>query len=562
MTSRPFRLEATADFRSITIGELFDRQAAAAPDRLYFAHHTRNQAYSYGEFKELVDAAAKGLLAIGIRKGDHVAIWAGNVTEWVVTQYATAKIGAVLVTVNPSYQSTELEYLLGQSRTRALVMSAGFRGTDYVAMLRKALPMIDAASPGSIESEDYPSFREAILIEGDRGAGFRSWANLLERGRAISDLELADAQAATEPGDVINIQYTSGTTGFPKGAMLSHANILGDADLVGGSQNLGPDDVICAPVPFYHCFGCVMGVLTSLTRGCALVTPHDHFDPAHTLDAVERFRATALYGVPTMFIAELGDPRFGAVDLSSLRTGIMAGAPCPIEVMRDVVTRMGASQMTIAYGQTEASPVITQTGADDTIERRVTTVGKALPGLEVRIVDPATGEECATGAQGELWARGFTIMAGYFDKPEETAAAIDPEGWLHTGDLATVDGEGYFKITGRLKDMVIRGGENIYPREVEEFLFTHPAIREVQCFGVPDPRFGEELAAWVRLKEGASLSQEELVAFCRGRVSHFKIPRYLRIVDEFPMTVTGKVQKYKMREVMCAELDLQELETA
>ncbi len=550
------------DLRSITIGELFDRQTAATPDRLYFAHHTRNEEYSYGEFKRLVDAAAKGLLAIGIGKGDHVAIWAGNVTEWVVTQYATAKIGAVLVTVNPSYQLAELQYLLAQSRTNALVMAPEFRGSDYVAMLRETLPGIDAASSGAVGGRDYPHFREAILTEGERGAGFRTWADVLELGGEVSDARLAEVQASTRPDDVINIQYTSGTTGFPKGAMLTHANILGDADLVGGAQNLTSADVICAPVPFYHCFGCVMAVLTSLTRGCTLVTPHDHFDPIHTLDAAERFGATALYGVPTMFIAQLSDPRLEQVDLSSLRTGIMAGSPCPIEVMRDVVSRLGASEMTIAYGQTEASPVITQTTTDDTIERRVTTVGKALPGLEVSIADPETGGACAPGAQGELWARGFTIMAGYFDKPEETAVAIDADGWLHTGDLATVDEEGYFKITGRLKDMVIRGGENIYPREVEEFLFSHPAILEVQCFGVPDQRFGEQLAAWVRLKEGSSLGEDEVKEFCRGKISHFKIPRYIRFVDEFPMTVTGKIQKYKMRETMCSDLQLDEAETA
>jgi fatty-acyl-CoA synthase len=550
------------DLRSITIGDLFDQRAMATPDRPYFAHHTRNESYTYGEFKQLVDRAAKGLLAIGISKGDNVAIWAGNVTEWVVTQYATAKIGAVLVTVNPSYQLAELEYLLAKSRTRALVMAPEFRGTDYVAMLREAVPGIDAASAGSMVDDGHPSFREAILIEGDEPGGFRTWADLIGLGRTISDAQLAHAQAQTVPNDVINIQYTSGTTGFPKGAMLTHANVLGNADLVGLSQNLTEEDVICAPVPFYHCFGCVMAVLTSLTRGCALVTPHDHFDPVHTLDAVERFGATALYGVPTMFIAQLSDPHFDEVDLSSLRTGIMAGSPCPIEVMRDVVFRMGASQMTIAYGQTEASPVITQTRTDDSIERRVTTVGRALPGIEVRIVDPESGEKCAAGVQGELWARGFTIMAGYFDKPAETAMAIDDDGWLHTGDLATVDEDGYFKITGRLKDMVIRGGENIYPREVEEFLFTHPFIREVQCFGVPDEKFGEQLAAWVRLKEGLSLDADEVADFCRGKISHFKIPRYVRIVDEFPMTVTGKIQKYKMREVMCADLDLDEAETA
>jgi fatty-acyl-CoA synthase len=550
------------NFRSITIGDLFDRQAAATPDRLYFAHHTRDEQYTYGEFKQRVDAAARGLMALGIAKGDHVAIWAGNVTEWIVTQYATAKLGAVLVTVNPSYQLAELEYLLAQSRTRALIMAPSFRGSDYVAMLRRALPGIDAASPGAIDDEDYPALQEAILIEGDEGAGFRTWAELIELGRAVAAEDLAAAQAATGPHDVINIQYTSGTTGFPKGAMLSHANVLGDADLVGSAQNLGAEDVVCAPVPFYHCFGCVMAVLTTLTRGCTLVTPHDFFEPVHTLDAVARFGATALYGVPTMFIAQLNDPHCDEVDLSTLRTGIMAGSPCPIEVMRDVVGRMGASEVTIAYGQTEASPVITQTTTDDTIERRVTTVGRALPGLEARIVDPDTGKECPPGVQGELWARGFTIMAGYYDKPEETAQAIDADGWLHTGDLATVDEDGYYKITGRLKDMVIRGGENISPREVEEFLFTHPAIQEVQCFGVPDEKFGEQLAAWVRPRQGSSLTADEVKQFCRGRISHFKIPHYVRIVDDFPMTVTGKVQKYKMREAMCDELGLAAAETA
>ena len=550
------------DFQGITIGGLLDQRAAEQPDRTYFVHHSRGQSFTFAQMKAAVDEAAKGFLGIGVRKGDHVAIWAGNVSEWVVTQLATAKIGAVLVTVNPAYQLSELEYLLAQSHTKVLVMAPEFRGNDYVATLRKAIPEVDTASPGGVSNDQYPRFRDVVLVEGEESGAFRRWSDLLAAGAGVTDEALVAAQAATEPGDVINIQYTSGTTGFPKGAMLTHSNILGDADLVGWAQNLTADDVICAPVPFYHCFGCVMGVLTALTRGCTLVTPHDFFVPGTTLEAVSAHGATSLYGVPTMFIAQLNDPAMTSADLSSLRTGIMAGSPCPIEVMRQVVDRMGATEVTIAYGQTELSPVVTQTTTDDTIERRVTTVGRVLPGLEARIIDPETGEECPPGVQGEFCARGFTVMAGYYDKPEETARTIDADGWLHTGDLALVDDEGYYKITGRLKDMVIRGGENVYPREVEEFLFTHPAVQDVQVFGVPDARMGEEIAAWVQVKEGAALTEEELKEFCRGRISHYKVPRYIRFVTEFPMTVTGKIQKFKMREETADELGLAEVETA
>jgi fatty-acyl-CoA synthase len=550
------------DFQGITIGDLLDQRAAEQPDGLYFVHHSRGRSFTFAQMKAAVDEAAKGFMAIGVGKGDHVAIWAGNAPEWVVTQLATAKIGAVLVTVNPAYQLSELEYLLAQSHTRALVMAPEFRGNDYVATLRKAIPEVDTASPGEVHNDEYPRFRDVVLIDGEESGAFRTWSDLLAAGAEMSDDALAAAQAATEPGDVINIQYTSGTTGFPKGAMLTHANILGDADLVGWAQNLTSDDVICAPVPFYHCFGCVMGVLTALTRGCTLLTPHDFFVPGTTLEAISQHGATSLYGVPTMFIAQLNDPGMASADLSSLRTGIMAGSPCPIEVMRQVVDQMGATEVTIAYGQTELSPVVTQTTTDDTIERRVTTVGKVLPGLEARVIDPETGEDCPPGVQGEFCARGFTVMAGYYDKPEETARTIDADGWLHSGDLAVVDEEGYYKITGRLKDMVIRGGENVYPREVEEFLFTHPAVQDVQVFGVPDPRMGEELAAWVQLKEGSTVTEEELKEFCRGRISHYKVPRYIRFVAEFPMTVTGKIQKFKMREEMATELGLAEVETA
>ena len=550
------------DIQDTTIGALLSEQARAIGDRLYFAHHSRDVSYTFAEMERATDEAAKGFLARGIGKGDHVAIWAGNVPEWVVTQLATARIGAVLVTVNPAYQLSELEYLLAQSDTKALVMASEFRGNDYVATLRKAVPDVDTASPGSIANESYPCLREVVLIDGDEGGAFRAWSDLLAAGREVSDEDLAAAQAACQPGDVINIQYTSGTTGFPKGAMLTHRNILGDADLVGRAQDLGADDVICAPVPFYHCFGCVMAVLTALTRGCAFVTPHDHFLPTETLDAIARFGATSLYGVPTMFIAQLNDPRRGEVDLSSLRTGIMAGSPCPIEVMRQVVDEMGASEVTIAYGQTEMSPVVTMTTTQDSVERRVTTVGRVLPGLEARVVDPESGQEVPTGTQGEFCARGFTVMAGYYNKPTETAHTIDADGWLHSGDLAIVDEDGYYRITGRLKDMVIRGGENVYPREVEEFLFTHPAVVDVQVFGVPDERLGEELAAWIMVKEGHELSAEDVIEHCRGRISHFKVPGHIRFVTEFPMTVTGKIQKFKMREAMAAELGRTEAETA
>ena len=543
-----------ADIRAITIGDLLDERADEHPDRPYFHHHSRDVSLSYGQFRDIVNTAAKGLLSLNLGRGDHVAVWAGNVPEWVITQFATAKVGAVMVTVNPAYQLAELEYLLGQSHAKAIVMAPDFRGTDYVAMLRKAIPRVDVDSPGAVSDDNYPRFREAILVEGDEGGAFRTWGDLLAAGESVSDQDLAAAQALCEPTDVINIQYTSGTTGFPKGAMLTHGALLGDADLCGSAQNLTADDVICAPVPFYHCFGCVLAVLTSLTKGCSFVTPHDFFEPSSTLAAVDRFDATSLYGVPTMFIAELADPDFDNHDMSTLRTGIMAGSPCPMEVMREVVDRMGAKEVTIAYGQTEASPVITQTTPADSIEIRVTTVGKALPGIEVKIVDPETGVECPIGKQGELCARGFIVMDGYYDKPAETARAIDAEGWLHTGDLATVDNDGYYKITGRLKDMVIRGGENIYPREVEEFLFTHAAIQDVQVFGVADEKYGEQLAAWVQLKEGESLNEDEVKDFCRGKIAHFKIPHYVRFVSEYPMTVTGKIQKFKMSETMAEEL--------
>jgi fatty-acyl-CoA synthase len=453
-----------------------------------------------------------------------VGIWSPNCWEWVVAQYATARIGAVLVTINPAYRTHELAYVLQQSGVSLLVSAADFKGSDYRAMAAEAAPDVDAVFLGSEE-----------------------WADLARDGDDLPDLGL-------NPDDPINIQYTSGTTGFPKGATLSHRNILGNGFLVGSLCGYSDADRVCVPVPFYHCFGMVMGNLGALTHGACVVIPAPSFEPAATMRAVERERCTSLYGVPTMFIALLADPGFASTDLSSLRTGIMAGSPCPVEVMKQVQVFM--PEVTICYGMTETSPVSTQTRADDTLDRRVSTVGRVHPHVTVKVVDPATGDTVPRGATGELCTAGYGVMLGYWDDPEKTAEAIDADGFMHTGDLAVMDQDGYLRIVGRSKDMVIRGGENIYPREVEEFLFGHPDVQDVQVVGVPDARFGEELCAWVRLREGAQLHPDELREWCRGKLAHYKVPRYVRFCDEFPMTVTGKVQKYKMREASVQELGL------
>ena len=540
----------------VTIGDLLDRQAAHFGDRDAFVHVEHGVRYTYAEFRAECNAVAKGMIASGIRKGDHVGIWATNYPEWVVAQFATAKIGAVLVTVNPAYRLHELEYLLRQSDTSTLVLIGRFRTSDYAGMVNELIPELRSSTPGRLSSAKFPKLRQVIYIGEETLPGMLAWNDLRRLGETVSDDELRARQAACHSDDVINIQYTSGTTGFPKGAQLTHLNVVGDARCIAECMKLTEHDRLCIPVPFYHCFGCVLGTLCCVTQGAAMVIPAEYFDPLKTLAAVEKERCTALHGVPTMFIAELQHPEFARFTLSSLRTGIMAGAPCPIEIMKQVVEKMGAREITIAYGQTEASPVITQTRTDDPIELRVSTVGRAIPDVEVKIVDPATGAEVPSGTQGELCTRGFIVMKGYYNMPEATAAAIDSDGWLHTGDLATMDEAGYFRITGRLKDMVIRGGENIYPREVEEFLYTHPKISDAQVFGVPDPKFGEELVAWIRLKEGQTATAEEIRDFCRNRISHYKIPRYIKFVTEFPMTVTGKIQKYKMREAATAELGL------
>ncbi|MFF8264362.1 AMP-binding protein [Streptomyces virginiae] len=521
-----------------TIGENLDRTVRRFPDRDALVDVAADRRWTYAELAADVDALALGLLDLGIVKGDRVGIWAPNRAEWTLVQYATAKIGAVLVTVNPAYRSHELEYVLRQSGIRLLAAADRFKTSDYAAMIEEVHPRC-------------PDLEFVALLGGPL------WDSLLERGRRGDPADLARAQAALSPDDAVNIQYTSGTTGFPKGATLSHHNILNNGFFVGELCHYTEQDRVCIPVPFYHCFGMVMGNLACTSHGAAMVIPAPAFDPVATLAAVESERCTSLYGVPTMFIAELAEPGFDSYDLSGLRTGIMAGSPCPVEVMREVIERMGMTEVSICYGMTETSPVSTQTRADDSVERRVSTVGRVGPHLEVKVVDPRTGLTVPRGEPGELCTRGYSVMLGYWEEPERTAEAVDAARWMHTGDLAVMDDEGYLSITGRIKDMVIRGGENLYPREIEEFLHTHPDVLDVQVIGVPDPKYGEELMAWVRMREGAEpLTADAVRAYCAGRLAHFKIPRYVHVVEEFPMTVTGKVRKVEMRQEALRLLEL------
>ena len=511
-----------------TIGANFDRAAQAFPDRLALVDRPTNQRWTYRELAAQVDALALGLAASGVRKGDRVGIWAPNCPEWTFTQYATAKLGAILVNINPAYRSHELEFVLKQSGISVLVSAQSFKSADYADMIEQV-------------RSDCPALRRVLLLDGEE------WNALLEQGRGADPAALADIRLSAD--DPINIQYTSGTTGFPKGATLSHHNILNNGFFVGELCHYTEQDKICIPVPFYHCFGMVMGNLAATSHGACMVIPAPSFDPKATLEAVAAERCTSLYGVPTMFIAELAEPGFDTYDLSSLRTGIMAGSPCPVEVMKQVIDRMGMREVAICYGMTETSPVSTQTRSDDTLQQRVSTVGRVGPHLEIKIVDPQDGLTVPRGTPGELCTRGYSVMLGYWQQPENTAEAIDSARWMHTGDLATMDDAGYVSITGRIKDMVIRGGENVYPREIEEFLDTHPDVLDAQVIGVPDERYGEELMAWIRLREGAEpVTAQTLREFCAGRLAYFKIPRYVHIVDEFPMTVTGKIRKVEMRE--------------
>ena len=520
-----------------TIGDSLHRIAAAHGAREALVDVPTGKRWTYAQLDADSDLIALGLIAAGIAKGDRVGIWAPNCAEWALLQYGSAKAGAILVNINPAYRSHELAYVLGQSGTRLLVSAESFKTSDYRAMVEEV-------------RRDLPGLEQVIYI------GTADWDALITAGAAADPAILTEREASLAFDDAINIQYTSGTTGFPKGATLSHHNILNNGYFVGAGCGYTADDRVCVPVPFYHCFGMVMGNLGSTTHGACIVIPAPGFDPAATLAAVQAERCTSLYGVPTMFIAELGLPDFASYDLSSLRTGIMAGSPCPVEVMKRVLTEMHMTEVTICYGMTETSPVSTQTTADDDMERRVSTVGRVHPHVEIKVVDPETGLVLPRGSHGELCTRGYSVMLGYWDEPEKTAEAIDAGRWMHTGDLAVMDEAGYLNIVGRIKDMVIRGGENIYPREVEEFLYTHPAIEDVQVIGVPDAKYGEELCAWIKLRPGSELSAEQVREFCIGKIAHYKVPRYVRVTQEFPLTVTGKVQKFKMRETSVTELGL------
>jgi fatty-acyl-CoA synthase len=544
-----------------TIGVHFQKAAERWADALALVVKHQDVRWTYRELNDRVDAFAAGLLALGLSPGDRIGIWSPNNSEWVVTQFATAKAGLILVNINPSYRTFELEYALGKVGCKALITADHFKTSDYVGMLRELMPEIADSKPGQLRSARVPSLETLIRIGSDAVDGFLRFDDVAALAGESQREMLADLESKLQFDDAINIQFTSGTTGAPKGATLTHHNILNNGFFIGAAQRFTDRDRVCIPVPLYHCFGMVLGNIACITHGSAMVYPGEGFDALATLEAVEAEKCTALYGVPTMFIAELGLPEMKRFDLSSLRTGIMAGSPCPIEVMRRCVSEMNMSEVTIAYGMTETSPVSTQTAFDDPLERRVSTVGRAHPHVEIKIVD-TDGRIVPVGAPGELCTRGYSVMLGYWSDPERTAEAIDAARWMHTGDLATMDADGYVNIVGRIKDMVIRGGENVYPREIEEFLFRHPKVEAAQVVGVPDPKYGEELCAWVKLKSGTTATPEEIQDFCRAQIAHYKIPRYIKFVDSFPMTVTGKVQKFMMREQMVQELRLSEQATA
>ena len=535
-----------------TIGQHFDRTVARWGDRPGLIVRQQGIRWTWAQLAEKVEAFAAGLIALGLQPGDRIGIWSPNNAEWVVTQFATAKAGLILVNINPAYRLSELEYALNKVGCKALVTATRFKTSDYIGMINTLAPELAVSRPGELHAAKLPSLKSVIQIGGDDPGTF-AFDKIAHLGRPEHHQRLKILAPLLQFDEPINIQFTSGTTGQPKGATLTHHNILNNGYFLAEMMHYTEQDSVCIPVPMYHCFGMVIGVLACLTHGAAIVFPGEGFDPLATLQAVAEERCTSLYGVPTMFIAELDHPEFAKFNLSSLRTGMMAGAPCPVEVMRRCIRDMHLTEITIGYGMTETSPVSTQTRIGDALEKQVATVGRAHPHVEIKIVDPE-GRIVPRGVTGEFCTRGYSVMLGYWDDPEKTAEAIDKAGWMHTGDLATMDEDGYCAIVGRIKDMVIRGGENIYPREVEEFLYTHPAIADVQVFGVPDQRFGEELCAWVKLRDGEVLTEEDVKAFCKGNIAHYKIPRYVRFVDEFPMTVTGKMQKFLMRAKMVDEL--------
>jgi fatty-acyl-CoA synthase len=530
-----------------TLGEVVARQAAERPDADFIVYPDRGLGFTYAEFNRRVSTLAKGLLAIGLTRGDHLGIFATNVPDWLTYLFAASRIGVVTVTVNTAYRTHELEYLVRQADLTALCLIDGYRDSDYVGMVNELVPELKECERGRLASARFPRLRHMIFIGPEKHRGMYNTQELLLLGSHIPESMLDQARAGLGSHDVINMQYTSGTTGFPKGVMLTHHNILNNGFHIGERQKFNADDRVCLPVPLFHCFGLVLGMMAVVTHGAAAVIL-ESFDPLVALAAVQKEKCTALYGVPTMFIAELNHPMFGMFDLLSLRTGIMAGSPCPTEIMKRVISDMHASEITIAYGLTEGSPVMTQTSTDDAMELRVATVGRPLPGIEVRIINPETGAEAPVNTPGEVVCRGYNVMKGYYNLPDATAAAVDADGWLHSGDLGTMDESGYFRITGRIKDMIIRGGENVYPREIEEFLLSMPGIRDVQVVGIASPKYGEEVGAFIILKDGAQATEEDIRDFCRGKISRFKVPRYVFFVDSYPMTASGKIQKYKLRE--------------
>ena len=546
----------------MTIGEAFDRTVSLHADREAIISIHQNMRLTYRQLSEQVNIAAKALMALGLQKGDRIGIWSPNNLEWLITQYASAKIGSVLVTINPAYRSHELDYVLKQSGCRALVIQNQFKTSDYEGMVRELCPQLNRCLPGQLEHSEFKSLSSVISMTSSSVTGIFDWQAMLALASSTSDDELQLRAQQLDMDEAINIQYTSGTTGFPKGATLSHHNILNNGYFTAGTMNFTEVDKLVVPVPLYHCFGMVMANLGCLTHGACLVYPSEGFEPEAVLKAVQQEQATALYGVPTMFIAELALDNFTDYDLSSLRTGVMAGAPCPVETMKQVNELMHMTEVEIAYGMTETSPVSFQTRVDAPLAKRVSTVGTVHPHVEVKIINAETGKTCPVNEMGELCTRGYSVMIGYWENDAATASAIDDAGWMHTGDIAIMDNEGYVNIVGRIKDMIVRGGENVYPREIEEYLMNHDSIEDVQVTGVPDPKFGEEIIAWVSLKSGAKMNEDDIKAFCKGKIAHYKVPRYIKFTDEFPMTVTGKIQKYKMRQVSIAELGLEELKTA
>ena len=533
--------------KEITLGKMLAQSIAKYPDNPAVVYVDRDFRLTYREFGEMVDELAKGLLALGVQKGEKVAIWATNVPHWVALQFATAKIGAILLTVNTNYKKSELDYLLKQSEAENIFIIDGYRDNDYVQTLYELVPELKTQERGRLSSSEFPCLKRVFFLGQEKHRGMYSLPELVSLGGLVSDAEYLSRQESLDVHDVVNMQYTSGTTGFPKGVMLTHYNIGNNGFWIGENQLLGPEDKICLPVPLFHCFGCVLGVLAAISHGSGLVILEE-FNPLLVMTSVEAERCTALYGVPTMFLMILEHSLFDRFDYSSLRTGIMAGSPCPIKVMQDVIEKMHLKDITICYGMTEASPVMTQTRTDDPIEKRVQTVGKAMPEIEVKVIDPQTGQEAPPGEQGEICCRGYNVMKGYYNKPEETRETINSQGWLHSGDLGSMDEQGYLSISGRLKDMIIRGGENVYPKEIEEFLYNMQGIFDVQVVAVPSKKYGEEVGAFIILKEGYDYTPEDVIDFCRGKISRYKIPKYIAFVDEYEMTASGKVQKFRLRE--------------